>query len=136
VYLDVESVLVRITLVVVTIFTGGAAALAYVALVFIMPMDEAIEEETMESSDDEPEIDSEEESAPAHSRGRPRRHGRRDPVSESRRRLIGGVLLVVIGVLFLLNNFDLFGGLDLSRLWPLIIIVPGLLLIVGRLRGA
>ena len=89
----------------------------------------------MESSDDEPEIDSEEESAPAHSRGRPRRHGRRDPVSESRRRLIGGVLLALIGAVFLLNNFDVFGGEDFSRFWPLLIIVPGMLLIFGRLRG-
>lgn len=39
-YLDVEPMLVRIAWVVVAIFTGGAAILAYVALVFIMPLDE------------------------------------------------------------------------------------------------
>ena len=50
--------------------------------------------------------------------------------------ILSALLLVLIGVLFLLSNFDLFDWLDWGRFWPLLIIVPGLLLIVGRLRGA
>jgi phage shock protein PspC (stress-responsive transcriptional regulator) len=127
-YLDVEPVLVRIAWVIVAIFTGGAAILAYVALVFIMPLDEIAEDDVPEFLADEPEIDSEEGAAPAPSRRRSRRQAKHDPESESRRRLIGGVLLVLIGAVFLLNNFDVFGGVDFSRFWPL--------LIFGRLRGS
>jgi hypothetical protein len=131
----VEPVLVRIAWVVVAIFTGGAAILAYIALVFIMPLDDVAEDDVPEFLADEPETDSEEGVAPAPSRRRSRRRAGNDPVAESRRRLIGGVLLVLIGAVFLLNNFDVFGGVDFSRFWPLLIIVPGMLLIFGRLRG-
>ena len=135
-YLDVEPVLVRITWVVVTILTGGAAFLVYVALVFIMPIEEAVEGEALDLSAEEHETGSEEDGVPERAPGKRRRRAGRDPVAESRRRVVGGAVLVVIGVFFLLNNFDLFDWFEWGRYWPVLVILPGLLLIAGRWRGA
>jgi hypothetical protein len=53
-----------------------------------------------------------------------RRHGFYGP-------LYGGVWVVVIGVIFLLNNFGYLQGNAWGKLWPLFIIIPGLFMI-GR----
>ena len=36
-------------------------------------------------------------------------------------------LMIIIGVYFLLNNFGIVSGDSLSKLWPLLIIVPALI---------
>ena len=131
-YLDVEPVLVRIIWVVVTIFTGGVAFLVYVALAFVMPTEDAVDGEAPDVSEDDGGTEPEEDQPSERSR----RRARRDPVSENRRRIVGGVLLVIIGGLFLLNNFDLFDWFDWGRFWPVLLILPGLLLIAGRWRSA
>ncbi|MBA3789082.1 hypothetical protein H0X32_01650 [Patescibacteria group bacterium] len=42
---------------------------------------------------------------------------------------VGGVWLIVVGAIFLLNNFGYFEGNAWGKLWPLFIIVPGLFMI-------
>ena len=49
--------------------------------------------------------------------------------------IIWAVILIVIGTLFLLNNFGLISGFSLYRLlslWPILLIAIGLDLILGR----
>jgi hypothetical protein len=56
---------------------------------------------------------------------------------ESRRRKNGhyygrvypGVWLIIIGGFFLLNNFGYFNGDTWGKLWPIFIIVPGILML-------
>jgi fatty acid desaturase len=48
-----------------------------------------------------------------------------------RRRSILGIILVVLGILFLLGSFDLFWWFSWGKLWPLIIVVIGALIIVS-----
>ena len=43
--------------------------------------------------------------------------------------LWGGVL-IVIGVIFLLSNFDIIPSDTFGKLWPLFIIVPGVIMIL------
>lgn len=45
---------------------------------------------------------------------------------------IGGVILIVIGSLFLLHNFGLFSFAFLRDLWPVILIVVGLGLLLKK----
>lgn len=44
---------------------------------------------------------------------------------------IGGIILIGVGVLFLLVNFDVIPGLEDS--WPIFIIIVGLAIIVGAM---
>lgn len=43
--------------------------------------------------------------------------------------VIAGWILVILGALFLLNNFDI---LDFEMFWPLILIAIGIILLVRR----
>ena len=43
--------------------------------------------------------------------------------------LMSGLILIALGVLFLLNNFDM---LDFGRYWPLLLIVIGIGLLLKR----
>ena len=48
----------------------------------------------------------------------------------------GGIVLIVIGVVFLLNNFDFIRVRDLVRFWPLLLIAIGArLLLDSRQRS-
>lgn len=53
-------------------------------------------------------------------------------IDEGRGMMIGGLITLGIGVLFLLSNFDLIP--DIDKMWPVIPIVVGMALIVGSIR--
>ncbi|PYT81422.1 MAG: hypothetical protein DMG40_09725 [Acidobacteria bacterium] len=56
-----------------------------------------------------------------------------DPLeSWSKNRPVGPVILIVLGVLFLLNNFDWFPFWRIARLWPLVLIGVGILMFRNR----
>ncbi len=46
-------------------------------------------------------------------------------------RLVGGLIVLGLGILMLFDQIDFRWGLDLSRLWPLIVIVVGITKIAG-----
>ena len=45
-------------------------------------------------------------------------------------KMVTGIILLGIGVLFLLNNLDI---IDLDKSWPLLLIIIGLALLVGAM---
>lgn len=45
-------------------------------------------------------------------------------------KIVPGVLLVILGLIFLLNNYG-FGFINLGRLWPLFLIIPGIYMLFG-----
>jgi hypothetical protein len=55
--------------------------------------------------------------------------------SWSKNRPVGPIILIVVGAIFLLNNFDWFPFYRLERFWPLILIIVGGLMFRNRLRG-
>ena len=55
--------------------------------------------------------------------------------SWSKNRPVGPIILIVVGVIFLLNNFDWFPFYRLVRFWPLILIAVGALMFRNRLSG-
>ena len=55
--------------------------------------------------------------------------------SWSKNRPIGPIILIGLGALLLLNNFDWFPFYRLERLWPLILIAVGVLLFRNRLSN-
>ena len=48
-------------------------------------------------------------------------------------RPVGPIILIVVGALFLLNNFDLFPFYRIERFWPLVLIAVGILMFRNRL---
>jgi len=59
-----------------------------------------------------------------------------DPLEAwSKNRPVGPIILIALGVLFLLNNFDWFPFHFIWRLWPLILIGVGILLFRNRLSN-
>jgi hypothetical protein len=59
-----------------------------------------------------------------------------DPLeSWSKNRPVGPILLIVLGAIFLLNNFDWFPFYRVVRFWPLILIIAGGLMFRNRLGG-
>ena len=58
-----------------------------------------------------------------------------DPLeSWSKSRPIGPIILIVVGGLLLLNNFDWFPFWRLSRLWPVILIAVGVIMFRNRME--
>lgn len=45
-----------------------------------------------------------------------------------------GVILVLIGILFLIDSLDLVDGVTLARFWPVVLIAIGLLIVYDRVR--
>jgi hypothetical protein len=59
-----------------------------------------------------------------------------DPLeSWSKNRPVGPIILIALGLLFLLNNFNWFPFYRLGRLWPLILIGAGVVLFRNRLSN-
>ena len=52
-----------------------------------------------------------------------------------RRKQLAGLILILVGVIFLLSNFGLFWWWDWDTTWPVIIMGVGLFLLVGNTRG-
>jgi len=115
-YLDVDPVLFRIAFIVAT-FAGGAGILAYIIAWIIMP--EQPREETM-STPTEP-------SAPSTPQTEPKKES-----SAGRGSVVGGVILIVLGLLFLGENF--LPHFYFRDWWPLILVAIGIGLIVKSVR--
>lgn len=59
-----------------------------------------------------------------------------DPLENwSKDRPVGPIILIVVGSLFLLNNFDFFPFFKLDRFWPVILIAIGVLMFRRRLNS-
>lgn len=56
-----------------------------------------------------------------------------DNNNKKRSRVIGGLILLGLGALFLINNF--LPRFSFGRLWPLILIIIGLAILAGSLKG-
>jgi phage shock protein C len=124
-YFNIDPVIVRV-IAVALLFMGGAGIIAYIIGIFIIP--EAPDGETAEEKRPEKvAVDARGEVAPA--REEPRRNG-------SNGALIIGIILVVLGGLFLMRNFPIFDDYYWwirthirHFFWPGILVLVGLFMI-------
>lgn len=105
-YLGIDPVFVRLFFVLLA-FAAQWAALLYVVLWVLLPEQEVV-----------PGV------APTYRR-----------LDAQQRNLLLGSTLIVLGVLFLAREFHLFWWFNLQKLWPLVLIVAGVVLLVDRTRG-
>jgi phage shock protein PspC (stress-responsive transcriptional regulator) len=117
-YLDVDPVLMRV-LFVITFFAGGVGILAYIIAWIIIP------EQPRESTMTTP-VDPQQQGAPA-----PQQPTR---VEEGRHRgsIVGGLVLLVLGLLFLGQNF--IPDFNFGDWWPLILVAIGVGLLYRAVR--
>jgi phage shock protein PspC (stress-responsive transcriptional regulator) len=115
-YLDVDPVLFRIAFIVAA-FAGGAGVLAYIIAWIIMPeqpREEAMSTPTQPSAPPQPQTEQKKEPPP------------------SRGSIVGGLILIVLGLLFLGENF--LPHFYFRDYWPLILVVIGIGLIIRSAR--
>lgn len=118
-YLDIDPVLVRIGFV-VTFFVGGAGILAYIIAWIIIP--EQPRDNTM-TTPSEPQ----QQHTPAQPPPPPVKEVKRDSI-------VGGLVLLVLGLLFLANNF--LPNFRFEDWWPLILVAIGAGLLYKAVRPA
>jgi phage shock protein C len=139
-YFGVDPVLVRIAFILL-VFANGLGLLAYLICCVIMPREETAVAATPgaepagapAASPGEKIVDDVKQTAERvvndlrGSSGRP-----------GRGQMIGGAILVVLGFIFLADNFSWFywpHWLRFADLWPLILIAVGIAVILGAARG-
>jgi len=137
-YFDMDATIIRV-IAVLSIFLGSVGIWVYIILAIVVPLEDskatepkdAIKENVEEMKETASELGRELRSSLA-------REGEPSAVTERRhrRRNALGIVLIVIGILFLLGNFNLFWWFRWGTLWPLVIVAIGALIIFGtRRRG-
>lgn len=119
-YFEIDVTWVRILFILVTIF-GGSGFLAYLVLWIAIP------EQPFNWSlngDTDYRVDKPEQVMPEAVQPK-----------KGNSMLIGGLILIFLGLFFLLHEFDLIPyWFSLGKLWPLVFIVPGLVMLLNA-RG-
>lgn len=129
-YLDVDPVLIRLIFVLLCI-AGGSGFLLYVVCWLIMPRDD---EEPVPGGQPPPPADRfVDEMREAGERVAD--SIRRTTAGPGRGRLLAGLALIAIGLLFLIDRFANVWWLDFWRLWPILLIAAGVALLLRSRRG-
>ena len=120
-YLRVDPVIVRMLWVVAVFLSSGVGLLVYVALAIVMPTAPQLDD-TVEAPDDASgqQAEGSQPSTPA-----------RYVAATNGAALVVGSVLIIIGAAALMSQF---GWFDAWRLWPLLLIAMGGLLIFNQRR--
>ena len=121
-YFSFDPNILRLVFVLTAVF-GGGGVLAYLILWIVLPTQSGSKFEGRDYiHDNVAEIKStaknfREQFKSGRRQGRPR---------------LGGIILLAIGIIFLLQNFGFFGFWNFSQLWPLILVALGIVMISNQ----
>jgi phage shock protein PspC (stress-responsive transcriptional regulator) len=150
-YFDIDPTIVRV-LFVVSIFIGGGGILAYIILWIVVPEEQIIFQSAGQNSQTH-QSDSDSEGSYADTKQDSSKFdstsfnaGINQKVNEatneinkiidearSNKKVFGGTILILLGILFLLDN--LFPYFDFGDYWPIILIVIGVGIIIKATRN-
>lgn len=119
-YFTIDPILVRIIFILLTLFANGVGVLLYIALWILLP------EEGKQAQSPRDTIHENMQAFREDFRKA------RDDFSRnttSHRHTWGGIILLIVGILFLTNNFGFFYGFSFHLFWPLILILLGIFLL-------
>ncbi|TEU19115.1 MAG: PspC domain-containing protein [Anaerolineales bacterium] len=130
-YLGIDPTIVRLFFVLLAL-GNGIGVLIYLALWLIVPREGQAEEATMEETI---RAGAGEIAERARALGDDLREAARSPNPQTS--LFVGAALIVLGVVFLLQNLNLawLRWLDFDVLWPVLLVVAGLALLLRRVKG-
>ena len=120
-YFNIDPVIARVGWVILTVVTGGIAALVYLVLAIVTPEDRS-RAEAVADDDDSIEDDTDY-----------RGEGHRSSYRLRARYAIAAVLIVV-GILFLISNLGVFNVVRWDLIWPVAIIALGLAILIPSIR--
>jgi len=141
-YFGVDATIVRLLFVLLAIF-HGIGVLAYIVLWIVMPRETSLDmtpREVMRENignirEEAERVGDQLRGGPAGPAtvegGAPSAAG---PRSAANRQFLAGMVLLVLGVLFLLDNLHIFWWFNWGQMWPVVLIIIGAFLIVDRSR--
>lgn len=131
-YFDVDSTLVRL-LTVLVVLLGGAGVIAYIIAWIVIPKnpeqesDEKFEKREKIKEKIKKGAENVIEEVKEHFESKESNHH-----TERNRRIWGGIIVIIIGVIFLSGSF--FPWVAWSNLWPLIVIALGIIIMVQAFK--
>jgi phage shock protein PspC (stress-responsive transcriptional regulator) len=131
-YFGIDSTLVRL-LAVLIVFLGGVGVVAYIIAWIIIPKNpEQISDEAFNKREDIKEkvkkgAKNVIEEVKGHFESEESTNG-----SEKNKRILGGIIVIVIGLIFLLSSF--FPWVGWGNLWPIILIAVGIAIMVKAFK--
>lgn len=136
-YFDMDPTIVRIIFVLL-IFANGLGILAYIIMAIVVPLagskvsepKEAIKENVEEIKETATELGHEIRSTFTGEETKTEEESK----IHQRRRSLFGIILIVLGVLFLMGSLNLFPWFHWGYLWPLILVAVGLIIIFSARR--
>ena len=123
-YFDIDPVLVRVGWVLLTVATGGIAALVYLLMAIITP-DSGRRVSKSAPVDGEADGVSESIAETAPERRSSKRHTARNVL---------GIALIVGGGLILINELGVFGSIRWDIVWPASIVLLGVIILIPSIR--
>lgn len=116
-YLNIDSSIIRILFVIITLL-GGSGILLYLILWIILPAQSKQEA----TANDNIKNNVQEMKEKAQSLAQEVRHGSHNNTS----RTWFGIIIIVIGTVFLLENLGIIEPFTIKKFWPLILVIFGL----------
>ncbi len=125
-YFDMDVTLVRVAFLLLAIF-GGGGVLGYIILWIAIPAKPYFPNFGPAASDYRvyDEYAAGQQANPAYTAGIPTPPKKK----KGNGSIIAGMVLVLLGIIFLADEFDIFWWFNFGKLWPLFIIIPGILMI-------
>ena len=124
-YLKVDPILFRI-LFVLALIVGGSGLLVYIILWIVIPEEQDISIHANNLNNEPMTESGNQTDSGIKQGGEPRKHEKNDG------NLWGGLILITLGGIFLIERFD--PRIDFGDLWPLILIVVGVILITKSIQ--
>ena len=128
-YIDLDPVLIRLIFIVLCL-AGGSGLIIYIVAWLVMPRDD---QEV--AADGMPPPADQFASEVKEAGERVVDNIRRSTADSGRGRLIGGLILMVLGFLFLMNQFYALDWLRFRYLWPLVLVGVGVMLFIQGMKG-
>ena len=139
-YFDIDPTLVRVIAIVLLIATNIMAVVAYIVLAIVVPLEgtrtsaprETIKENVAEIKETATQLGEELRST----WGEKRETTPEESTTKTRQRRLNalGIVLIVLGILFLVAFFNPFPWLSWRYLWPLVLVAIGVLVIWNARR--
>jgi phage shock protein C len=135
-YFNTDPTIIRV-IAVILIFANGLGILAYIIMAIVVPAEgskattpeKTVRENVEEMKETASEMGHEIRSALAKEKGEAE-----EVAKAHHRRNILGIILIVLGIVFLVGSFNLFWWFHWGNLWPLILVAIGVLIIVSTKR--
>ena len=133
-YFDVDPVLVRVVFALLVLSTG-VGLVAYVVLAIVMPSQASVAARPGDVVRENVEqMQGDVSRAGRRLEGVFRGDGEGQSGVADRGRYLAGVVLIVVGGLLLAANFGWLGWFSWMKLWPLLVVAAGVIVVLGRAR--